>query len=167
MPPGPWVQRLLPLRSVLTQGLRWGAGAAIAATVGASLALPAHRWFLLIYIAPLLLAGAYWANLRLTHLEALTDSLLVLEVVVFLAAGLRLFGGWGVLPYSGHMLFLTYSIGATARPTVRLALATLLIMTTIYKLGYSHDPLSWGWGLGLGLLASGVRIYLSRLQAVA
>jgi hypothetical protein len=132
------------------------------ATLAVAVVLPARRWFLILYIVPLLVAGACWLRLRLSQLEGLTDGVLLLEVVVFLVGGLRVFGGWGVLPYSGHMLFLTYAVWATDRLGFRVALAGLLILTTVYKLGLSHDPRSWGWGLGLGLLAIGVRWRLTR-----
>src|SRR4051812_5219786 len=66
--------------------------------------------FLLVYFAPLLLYGAAWARDRLARLDRTPQAATVVDAIAFLAGAFRSAGGWGVLPYSGHMLFLAYAV---------------------------------------------------------
>lgn len=106
--------------------------------------------FLVWYVAPLFLAAPLWLRERL-HVTGRTHAL---DAAVTVLAFARFVSG-GLLPFSGHMLFLSYS--ALTPPATRgyrvLALA-LLIETTIFKLWIWRDPRSWGLGLVLGLLAA-------------
>lgn len=106
--------------------------------------------FLVWYVAPLFLAAPLWLRGRL-HVAGRTRAL---DAAVTVLAFARFVSG-GLLPFSGHMLFLTYS--ALTPPVTRgyrlLALA-LLIETTIFKLWIWRDPRSWALGLVLGLLAA-------------
>lgn len=147
-----WCAVLLPLAClVVAAALRAGAGAALPG-VGARPAAAAR--FLALYAAPLMLAAPLWARGRLVHLERLAPRTRALDVGVTVLALARFVAG-AMLPFSGHMLFLTYT--ALARPGDRgycwLA-AVLLAETTVFKLWLWRDPTSWGMGLALGLLAA-------------
>jgi hypothetical protein len=118
--------------------------------------IPERRGFFIIYMAPLLLAGPLWLRFRVAQIETLSERQLTVDGVVFLAGALRMFGGWGVLPYSGHMLFLTYSMLTTRSLGYSLVAAVLLVMTTIYKLALWDDWSTWLWGLALGIIAAAI-----------
>jgi hypothetical protein len=63
----------------------------------------------------------------------------------------------GLLPFSGHMLFLTYSLFARpVSPRYRWVALALLAETTVYKLWHWHDPRSWAIGLAAGMVAVAV-----------
>ncbi|MBA2670105.1 MAG: hypothetical protein H0U67_07035, partial [Gemmatimonadetes bacterium] len=61
-----------------------------------------------------------------------------------------------MLPFSGHMLFLTYSGLVTRHAWYRVLAAVLLAETTVFKLWLWDDPSSWVWGLALGAVAAAV-----------
>jgi hypothetical protein len=150
-----------PLTSLLVRiapklvGLAWRAAWALfAGLLVAAALMPDHRWFLAIYIAPLLPTGAWWLSLRQHSWATAAPIRAWADVSAFVLGGLRVFGGWGVLPHSGHMLFLTYAVATTADLRFRAWAALLLVITTSYKLGLRHDWWSWSWGLGLGALAA-------------
>lgn len=67
----------------------------------------------------------------------------------------------GILPYSGHTLFITYAVAATPERGFRALAALLWLGTTIVKLWVWDDPVSWAWGLGLGAAASLLYAWLS------
>ena len=139
-------------------------GAAVAlpaACLAAALALrdggargPAGARFLALYVAPMLLAAPLWARLRLGALERLPMRARALDVAVLLLSAARLTGPW--LPFSGHMLFLTYSAAVTPSRPYRLLALLLLAETTAFKLLVWGDARSWGLGLALGLAAAAV-----------
>lgn len=112
---------------------------------------PAKR-FLILYIAPLFLAAPLWIRIRLETPPRPASYSLALDVGVFLLSFLRFVTGH-FLPFSGHMLFLTYSGLTTPRIGYRLIAVALLIETTIFKFWVWHDPRSWSLGLVIGLLA--------------
>jgi hypothetical protein len=106
-------------------------------------------------------AGAWWLHLRLARLETLPDGALALDAGVFGAAALRTFGGFGVIPWSGHLLFLTYSFATTADRRYRALAALLWLVATITKLRYRDDPGAWALGclLGLALATLATRLH--------
>ncbi|HEX8903837.1 MAG TPA: hypothetical protein VF771_03290 [Longimicrobiaceae bacterium] len=106
--------------------------------------------FLVFYVAPLFIAAPLWLRERVD----VVGRARVLDLAVVALAFARFVGG-GILPFSGHMLFLTYSL--LARPIsfrYRLLAVALLIETTVFKLWIWRDPRSWGLGLALGLAAA-------------
>jgi hypothetical protein len=105
--------------------------------------------FLVLYVAPLFLAAPLWLRERL----GVGGAARLVDLAVLALAFARFTGG-GILPFSGHMLFLTYSVlaGPVSLRYRALALA-LLIETTVFKLWIWRDPRSWGLGLVLGLFA--------------
>ena len=71
-----------------------------------------------------------------------------------------------VLPFSGHMLFLTYTVLTIGRVRWYRRLAVvLLVETTIFKLWLWRDPYSWSIGLGLGAVAAAVALRTSRVAS--
>lgn len=98
--------------------------------------------------------GAWWLRLREQSLPTFSRPQLWTDGVAFVLGGLRVFGGWGLLPHSGHMLFLTYALATTSSWAFRIWALVLFGMTTGYKLWIRHDWYSWSWGLGLGLAAA-------------
>lgn len=110
--------------------------------------------FLAFYAAPLFVAVLVWARIRLGSLESLTPAECSTDAVVtFLAFARFVFGA--VLPFSGHMLFLSYAL-LTARGACgfRLLAVVLLVETTVFKLWIWQDTTSWALGLALGVLAA-------------
>jgi hypothetical protein len=59
-----------------------------------------------------------------------------------------------VLPFSGHMLFLTYSGLTTTARWYRWLALVLLAETTVFKLWVWRDVYSWSLGLVIGLVAA-------------
>jgi hypothetical protein len=108
--------------------------------------------FLALYVAPMFLAAPLWARQRLAGLEQRPASVRAVDGGVLVLSLARFVAG-GVLPFSGHMLFLTYS-GLTVRARgYRWLVGLLLLETTVFKLWLWRDPQSWSLGLGLGLAA--------------
>lgn len=142
-----------------------GAAVAVAAIVVAA-ALRTGDWpaqrFLLVYFAPVLAYGAAWLRDRLARIDRLAPPLLVIDAFAFTAGALRAAGGWGVLPYSGHMLFLSHAVATPGPRSLRLIALGLVAMTSWFKLALWHDVGSWGLGLAMGLALAGVRSLLAR-----
>jgi hypothetical protein len=107
------------------------------------------------------LAAPLWIRHRLRGFERRSAGENAIDATVFVLAMLRFVVG-EVLPFSGHMLFLTYT-GITVRASsYRWLVLLLLIETTIFKLVLWRDPRSWGIGLALGLVAGLVATALPR-----
>jgi hypothetical protein len=119
-------------------------------TVAASLFLPtweAQR-FVLFYLAPLVPAVVLCARERLADRADYSRTALVLDCSVFVLAATRTVSG--VLPFSGHMLFLTYALLTVRSAALRLFVGVLWLETAYFKLVLWDDPLSWSVGLLLG-----------------
>lgn len=152
-----WVVRH---RARLDWLLLWG-GIASAMLVAAAGVVTGHWFFLSVYTAPLFLAGPMWLRLRLRKIETLPRSIVWLDAVVFALGAVRTVT-IGILPYSGHTLFLTYAVAATPERGFRALVALLWLGTTAVKLWVWDDPVSWAWGLGIGAAASSLYVWLSR-----
>jgi hypothetical protein len=157
---------ILRHRALLDRLIRLTGAVAFLGTVAGAILLKNDDWnaqrFLLVYIAPLFLFGAMWARDRLSVLDTLAPSVAALDALAFAAGALRIAGGWGVLPYSGHMLFLSYAAATPGRPWLRLAALALIAMTTWFKLVLWHDPRSWLLGLVAGLALAVLRLVVTR-----
>lgn len=106
--------------------------------------------FLAVYAAPMFLAAPLWWRGRL----GVAPRVQAIDAAVTLLAFARFVVG-EVLPFSGHMLFLTY--GVLAKPVAkgyRLLALVLLAETTVFKLWIWRDPRSWALGLVLGVAAA-------------
>jgi hypothetical protein len=127
---------------------------ASAAAVLAGLASrdPDTRLFLIVYVAPLFFAGPAWLVVRLSTLEARRSGVHLLDAAVLGLSVLRFLTGT-MLPFSGHMLFLTYSGLVTSRAWYRLLAVALLVKAAVFKLWIWDDPASFVWGLSLGAVA--------------
>jgi hypothetical protein len=146
----------------IARWLAWSAGTGLAiCALSAIYALaawgswPAAR-FLLAYVAPMCSAVPWWARERLravAQAPGTTAGRLMLDTAVVGLAIAR-FGIGELLPFSGHMLFLGYSLLTTSARGYRLAALALLIETTIFKLVVWQDIRSWVIGLVLGLVAA-------------
>lgn len=153
------------------------AAAVLIALAGLTRSRPAELRFLALYIAPTVAAFGLWVRDRILHGDRATafdataaasmisggaasgaGSLLrfltPLDIAVVGLAALRTVTG--LLPFSGHMLFFTYSLAARSR-LYRVAALAILLETTWFKLVIWRDPLSWSVGLALGALALIVR----------
>jgi hypothetical protein len=107
--------------------------------------------FLVAYVAPLVIAAPLWLRGRLE----VPMRTRVVDIVVLALAFARFVTG--LLPFSGHMLFVTYSLLARpVSPRYRWVAGALLVETTLYKLWQWHDPRSWGIGLAAGLVAAAI-----------
>jgi len=142
--------------------LTWASGAGLVLCgFGATYALAAWgSWptarFLLAYAAPMCVAVPWWARERLrvsAQAPGIAPSRVLLDVIVLVLAIAR-FGIGETLPFSGHMLFLSYSFLTTSARGYRLMALVLLIETSIFKLLVWHDARSWALGLALGPVAA-------------
>jgi hypothetical protein len=116
---------------------------------------PAAR-FLVAYVAPMCVAVPWWVRERLRAFAQapwISPGRLLLDASVVVLAIAR-FGIGETLPFSGHMLFLSYSFLTTSARSYRLAALAFLIETTIFKLLVWQDARSWAVGLVLGLVAA-------------
>ena len=147
-------------RAVLDRLLLWG-GIASAVLVAVAGIVTGHWFFLSVYMAPFFLVGPLWLRLRLRKIETLPRSVVWLDAVVFALGAVRSVM-IGILPYSGHTLFITYAVAATPERGFRALAALLWIGTTAVKLWVWDDPVSWAWGLGLGAAASLLYAWLLR-----
>ena len=117
---------------------------------------PGQR-FLIFYVAPLFAYGAAWARDRLARFEHISEPVLAVDALAFVAGALRAAGGWGVLPYSGHMLFLTYAVFSPGTWSLRIVALGLIATTSIFKLLLWHDARTWSLGLVAGLALAAIR----------
>ena len=122
--------------------------------------------FFVFYAAPLFLAAPLWMRSRVCAITQLSSLALVMDVVVFVASVAR-FAASAIFPFSGHMLFLTYTLlTARARWYGWLA-AALIIETSFFKLVLWHDQRSWMIGLVLGAVAGAVVLSTSAARTRA
>jgi hypothetical protein len=155
----PWLDRWLRVAAVVAPTL-----AVIAGVVHYAVTRDvAGVRFLALYVAPMFLAAPLWVRQRLIGYEQRDAAVHAIDAVVFALAVAR-FGVGEMLPFSGHMLFLTYT-GITVRASgYRWLVALLLIETTIFKLVLWRDPASWSIGLALGVAAGGIAALCQRRQ---
>jgi hypothetical protein len=113
---------------------------------------PAQR-FLAFYVAPLLLAAPIWVQLRIGESGPAMTKMVVVDGAVILFSFLR-FAFGAILPFSGHMLFLTYSVVTTSQRWYRWLALALIVETTFFKLWLWEDARSWLLGLFIGLSAA-------------
>ena len=114
--------------------------------------------FLAVYAAPMFLAAPLWWRGRLNAAAPVQ----AIDAAVTLLAFARFVIG-DVLPFSGHMLFLSYS--AAAGPVARgyrLLAFVLIAETTLFKLWIWRDPRSWVLGLALGLAGAALARLVGR-----
>lgn len=123
-----------------------------------------ERRFLILYIAPLFAISPIWVRLRLVSWPPRLAAVAAIDAAVFLLSFLRFVSGT-FLPFSGHMLFLTYSAAVTNSTIYRALALLLLIVTTWFKLVLWRDPHSWSIGLILGLVAAGSTLWVSRVRS--
>jgi hypothetical protein len=152
----------LIIRSLLIRHRRFLSGVCVGLAIASPLVLsavaltrfisdPDAQQFLMSYMAPLFIAAPLWVRLRLGNIHGQASAAIAVDAIVLAAGSLRVFGGWGVFPYSGHMLFLTYALLVTPVLWFRSISLGLLVMTSYFKLALWHDARSWGLGLVLGL----------------
>ena len=139
---------------------------AIAVTAG----LRAPSWpverGLIFYIAPLFLAGPLWLRIRLGEAPLRWEARWVIDLAIFALAVLRFATGhW--LPFSGHMLFLTYSGATTRSAGYRWFAAAIALETAWFKFVLWHDPRSFWLGVVGGALAAGVALGVEHRQSLA
>lgn len=148
----------------LGRAILWGGGVLAALTViGALVVLerPVDRQFWIVYTAPLFLVGPLWLRLRLAELPPRPNSAPAVDIAVF-GLGIIRFLTAQMVPFSGHMLFLTYSILVTGAWWYRALGAAMLVGTSAFKLGLWDDAYSWAWGGGLGIAAAALHWLLVR-----
>jgi hypothetical protein len=160
------LELLVRRRALLDRAILVGAGVGVMAAALVAVVLRQGDWpaqrFLLVYFAPMLAYGAMWARDRLARIADDDPVALSIDAFAFAAGALRAAGGWGVLPYSGHMLFLTYAV-VTSRPwSLRVIAGALFAMTTYFKLVLWHDAQTWSLGLAAGLALAALKAIMAR-----
>jgi hypothetical protein len=111
--------------------------------------------FVLFYFLPIVIIALLWLFLRLKKYNTLSKTVIIIDVLVFISAIFRLIG---ILPFSSHMLFLTYSIITTDNKYFRILTVLIILETTYLKLFIWNDTLSWVFG-GLIGFALGIFSY--------
>lgn len=136
-----------------------------AAIVAPALAFVAAAWayeqtgswgavrFFVLYALPLFVAAPLWARTRLESLDVLSPLALATDVVVLVLSVAR-FVASEILPFSGHMLFLTYTLITSRSAWYRWFAAALIVETSVFKLLLWRDAQSWMAGLLLGIVFS-------------
>jgi hypothetical protein len=153
----PWIGRVLPWAAV---------GLTVAAVLAGFLVeAGAARRFVVFYVAPMMFALPLWARIRLETLETEPPGRLALDGTVVTLAIIRTLTG--ALPFSGHMLFLVYTLFTTPRRGYRWLALALIAETTAFKLAVWGDVWSWSLGLAGGLACAGVHAWLGRRRAPA
>lgn len=152
------VDRLLLAASVLLP-----AAVALYAVLLHAADWPALRFFIG-YTAPLLALGPTWLRRRLTNVGEHPRAADRVDLLAFVAGALRTGGGWGILPYSGHTLFLTYLLLTGPGRAFRIVASVLLATTTWFKLALWGDPYSWAFGIAVGAMLAAVRQYAESLK---
>jgi hypothetical protein len=122
---------------------------------------PARR-FLALYTAPFFFSFFVWARLRLRAPEAHTRGALAVDAAAVLAGALRLLSP--AVPWSGHMVFYTYSAFTTRSLPYALLMLVLAGSATWFKLVLWDDPWSWGLGIVLGLFLAARRTVVHRAR---
>lgn len=118
-------------------------------------------------MAPILLAVLVWLQLRLAVFDQLPRWVRIADTVVLTLATLRFVLG-AMIPFSGHMLFLSYSaLTMHNSVTYRWLAAVLIVETTVFKLWIWRDWPSWSWGLAIGVLAAMLVQFASRRRMTA
>ncbi|MGH7461097.1 MAG: hypothetical protein ACREMA_08720 [Longimicrobiales bacterium] len=148
------------------RALFWCALVLPAAPVGAAFfaqGWPAQR-FLVFYVAPLFLAAPLWVRVRLRESTPQLSLHTIVDATVFMLSFAR-FVLAPVLPFSGHMMFLTYSGLTTRTAGYRLLALLLLAETTWFKLWLWRDSATWSVGLILGIVAAGITLLANRQRA--
>ena len=153
------IDRLLGAVSVLLPG----------AVVAYAVVFHAGDWsalrFFIGYTAPLLALGPIWLRHCLARVGERPRRADRVDVLAFTAGAARTGGGWGVLPYSGHTLFLTYLLLTGPGRAFRVVAAVLLATTTWFKLALWDDPISWALGIAIGAVLAAVRRSAERPRA--
>jgi len=119
---------------------------------------------LIFYIAPLFFIGPLWLRLQLGERPLRWGTLWALDLGIFVLALLRFVTGtW--LPFSGHMLFLTYSALTTTSARYRALALALALETAWFKFVLWHDPRKFWIGLVGGAVAALVFVFARREAA--
>ena len=112
-------------------------------------------------MAPLFAFGAAWAGAVLSTIDRVEPRVLLVDGLAFFAGAIRAWGGWGVLPYSGHMLFLTFVALTAGDRGFRWTALVLLAVSSWFKLALWHDWRSWSLGVTLGVMFAVARGLIS------
>ena len=111
------------------------------------------RRFLGLYVTPLFVIGPLWLRERLRERPLRAGLPWAIDLTVFALAVLR-FATGNVLPFSGHMLFLTYTLIVTRAAWYRALALAIALETAWFKLLLWHDWRSFTLGIAGGALAA-------------
>jgi len=132
---------------------RWIPGVAVGVPVVIVAVTQAVGWpggyFQWYYVGPLAALLPWMVILRMRHGPA-GHRIRAADALVLGLAGLRVLGP--VVPMSGHVLILVYSMLTIRTGWYRVAGTLVLLQVTWLKVFRWHEPGSWVWGLVLGLI---------------
>ena len=111
--------------------------------------------FVVLYVAPMALVAPWWIRERIRSRQSdlMRPIPRLVDATVLLLAMAR-FGIGEMLPFSGHMLFLTHTALTTRARRYQAVAAALIVETTIFKLWIWQDARTWAIGLTGGLLTA-------------
>jgi hypothetical protein len=107
--------------------------------------------FLLGYFLPIILLFLYWIKIKVENFQKV-NLLFYLDLVVTIIAGIRAINPlMPFLPYSGHVLFILYSMISTRNRNYRILAGIMFAITTFFKIFIWHDYFSWLAGMILSM----------------
>ena len=122
--------------------------------------------FLLGYFLPVILLFIYWLKLKVESFEKV-NFLFSLDLVIAFIAGIRAINPlMPFLPYSGHVVFVLYSMITTRNKTYRILAGIMFAVVTFFKIYIWHDYFSWLAGMILSMPFIAVAILFDNSKKV-
>jgi hypothetical protein len=107
--------------------------------------------FLIFYFLPITIFFVFWVNHKVKEFHKF-DKLMVIDSIVVILSALRAINSLAfILPYSGHMLFLSYLAVTIKSQKLRIFIFILLVSTTIFKVIIWKDYFTWINGMILSM----------------
>jgi hypothetical protein len=112
-----------------------------------------HRTLMFLYVMPMYFISPFWVYARLTETKTFRVESSVVDLVAFIIAASRGLGP--IIPVSGHMSLLVYSLHTTRMRAYRITVQAILTLSVAMKLLIWHDFVtsSLGFVVALGLVA--------------
>jgi hypothetical protein len=115
----------------------------------------------ILYNLPIALYCMFWCNELSRNRHTIPLSCFLLDIIVVAIAILRGYSSFGVLLFSGHVLFLVYAgCGCWQNRFLRYGSLLILIQVAYWKFVLWNDWRSFTLGIVVGLIIHGLNRYL-------
>lgn len=118
--------------------------------------------FVLFYLPPIFCMMFYWIYLRLCSINEINFSLVIIDIFVLILSAIRFVG---ILPFSGHVLFFSYSFFTTKSKTYKILAFIFFCETTYFKLSIWSDWHSFVYGLITALFLIVLHSYFKKQKS--